>query len=177
MFSVVNLGRMRPRHWCHVEDRCTALKATVFSREHRNGTHQVEAAGKEAMAIPREPMDFSTARFKFIRRRTPQRPHCFSAFARDGVTHYRYDFDRDGADEWVLENAGLRLIVSPESAGKLSRWLTSLREQSFNKRGIAAGFFFSCRKSVGPASTGLMAAMDYSTVPTRPSGNPKNDPP
>ena len=40
----------------------------------------------------------------------PQRP--------GGTSHYRYDFDRDGADEWVLENAGLRLIVSPESGGQ-----------------------------------------------------------
>jgi hypothetical protein len=35
-----------------------------------------------------------------------------------GSTNYRFDFDRDGADEWVLENAGLRLIVSPESGGR-----------------------------------------------------------
>ena len=33
--------------------------------------------------------------------------------------HYRYDFDRDGADEWVLENAGFRLIASPESGGQV----------------------------------------------------------
>lgn len=32
--------------------------------------------------------------------------------------HYRFDFDRDGADEWVLENDRLRLIVSPESGGR-----------------------------------------------------------
>ncbi|HEV2207005.1 MAG TPA: beta-galactosidase [Candidatus Acidoferrales bacterium] len=32
--------------------------------------------------------------------------------------HYRFDFDRDGADEWVLENDALRLIVSPESGGR-----------------------------------------------------------
>ena len=39
--------------------------------------------------------------------------------ARPGSTsHYRYDFDRDGADEWVLENDKLRLIVSPESGGR-----------------------------------------------------------
>ena len=35
-----------------------------------------------------------------------------------GTSHYRFDFDRDGADEWVLENASLRLIVSPESGGR-----------------------------------------------------------
>jgi hypothetical protein len=35
-----------------------------------------------------------------------------------GEYHYRYDFDRDGADEWVLENSRLRLIVSPESGGR-----------------------------------------------------------
>lgn len=32
--------------------------------------------------------------------------------------HYQYDFDRDGANEWVLENDALRLIVSPESGGR-----------------------------------------------------------
>lgn len=32
--------------------------------------------------------------------------------------HYRFDFDRDGADEWLLENDRLRLIVSPESGGR-----------------------------------------------------------
>jgi hypothetical protein len=31
---------------------------------------------------------------------------------------YRFDFDRDGSDEWVLENDRLRLIVSPESGGR-----------------------------------------------------------
>jgi Glycosyl hydrolases family 35 len=36
----------------------------------------------------------------------------------EGATAYRYDFDRDGADEWVLENSTLRLIVSPESGGQ-----------------------------------------------------------
>jgi hypothetical protein len=36
----------------------------------------------------------------------------------DGVYHYRYDFDRDGADEWILENSNLRLIVSPDSGGR-----------------------------------------------------------
>src|SRR5215472_9053022 len=35
-----------------------------------------------------------------------------------GTNHYRFDFDRDGADEWVLENSQLRLIVSPESGGR-----------------------------------------------------------
>jgi hypothetical protein len=34
------------------------------------------------------------------------------------TSRYRYDFDRDGRDEWVLENDTLRLIVSPESGGR-----------------------------------------------------------
>jgi hypothetical protein len=34
------------------------------------------------------------------------------------VSHYQFDFDRDGANEWVLENSALRLIVSPESGGR-----------------------------------------------------------
>jgi len=36
----------------------------------------------------------------------------------DHAIKYRFDFDRDGADEWVLENEKLRLIVSPEAGGQ-----------------------------------------------------------
>jgi hypothetical protein len=35
-----------------------------------------------------------------------------------GNAHYQYDFDRDGASEWVLESPRLRLIVSPADAGR-----------------------------------------------------------
>jgi hypothetical protein len=34
------------------------------------------------------------------------------------TTAYRYDLDGDGAKEWMIENTGLRLIVSPESGGR-----------------------------------------------------------
>jgi Glycosyl hydrolases family 35 len=34
------------------------------------------------------------------------------------TTAYRYDLDGDDAKEWMLENTGLRLIVSPESGGR-----------------------------------------------------------
>jgi hypothetical protein len=36
----------------------------------------------------------------------------------NATTAYRYDFDDDGALEWVLENASLRLIMSPASGGR-----------------------------------------------------------
>lgn len=36
----------------------------------------------------------------------------------DHAIKYLFDFDRDGADEWVLENEELRLIVSPEAGGQ-----------------------------------------------------------
>lgn len=45
-------------------------------------------------------------------------PVTFVPLRAQGVTAYRYDFDRDGAPEWVLENVALRLIVSPESGGR-----------------------------------------------------------
>ncbi len=32
--------------------------------------------------------------------------------------HYQFDFDRDGAKEWVLENSRLRVIVSPAEGGR-----------------------------------------------------------
>jgi hypothetical protein len=45
-------------------------------------------------------------------------PVAFLQPKESGTSHYRFDFDRDGADEWVLENTRLRLIVSPESGGR-----------------------------------------------------------
>lgn len=45
-------------------------------------------------------------------------PVTFLKLRDTGTTKYRYDFDRDGADEWVLENASLRLILSPEAGGQ-----------------------------------------------------------
>lgn len=38
---------------------------------------------------------------------------------KEGTTAYQLDFDRDAASEWVLENTGLRLIVSPEARAHL----------------------------------------------------------
>jgi hypothetical protein len=45
-------------------------------------------------------------------------PLRFVRISAKGTTAYRYDFDRDGADEWVLEDAHLRAIVSPEAGGR-----------------------------------------------------------
>lgn len=42
----------------------------------------------------------------------------FVSIPKDGAVVYQFDFDRDGTREWVLENKGLRLIVSPESGGR-----------------------------------------------------------
>lgn len=46
-------------------------------------------------------------------------PVAYLKIPEGGESHYRFDFDRDGLDEWVLENSGLRLVVSPESGGGL----------------------------------------------------------
>ncbi len=45
-------------------------------------------------------------------------PIFFAVVGESGVTSYQFDFDRDSALEWVLENAALRLIVSPEDGGR-----------------------------------------------------------
>jgi len=43
----------------------------------------------------------------------------FAPIPDEGAAHYQFDFDRDGAAEWVLENTGVRLIVSPALGGRL----------------------------------------------------------
>ncbi|MBI3405049.1 MAG: hypothetical protein HY046_06285, partial [Acidobacteria bacterium] len=45
-------------------------------------------------------------------------PMFFVPLAEDVTSNYEYDFDRDGANEWVLETSALRAIVSPESGGR-----------------------------------------------------------
>jgi hypothetical protein len=45
-------------------------------------------------------------------------PILFALVRPGAVSRYQFDFDRDGAMEWVLENSALRLIVSPESGGR-----------------------------------------------------------
>jgi len=45
-------------------------------------------------------------------------PILFALVGEKKVAGYQYDFDRDAAPEWILENSGLRLIVSPESGGR-----------------------------------------------------------
>jgi hypothetical protein len=45
-------------------------------------------------------------------------PVAFLLHSPGTTSSYRFDFDRDGRDEWVLENDKLRLIVSPESGGR-----------------------------------------------------------
>lgn len=37
---------------------------------------------------------------------------------KDKTIHYQYDFDRDGAPEWVLESERLQLIISPADGGR-----------------------------------------------------------
>jgi len=46
-------------------------------------------------------------------------PISFLTLREGGVTPYRFDFDGDGSDEWVLENSRLRLIASPKNGGRI----------------------------------------------------------
>jgi hypothetical protein len=122
MFSIVNLG----------PNASHDIGVTVEGPLHGTESYrlppqsaQVEfiklkPVGKEALAIPPGTDGFLHGTIQ-IHSKTDHRsvPVVFLPLRQDGVTHYRYDFDRDGADEWVLENSGLRLIVSPESGGQI----------------------------------------------------------
>jgi hypothetical protein len=81
---------------------------------------RTKPSGKDAAPLTPGPDGFLHATIH-IRSKNDQRdlPVLFLPLQQKGVTHYRYDFDRDGADEWVLENSALRMIVSPESGGQI----------------------------------------------------------
>lgn len=46
-------------------------------------------------------------------------PVAFVAVSEKGVVPYQFDFDRDGAPEWTLEDDHLRVIASPENGGRI----------------------------------------------------------
>jgi hypothetical protein len=79
----------------------------------------LKPSGADAMALPPDADGLLHGTIK-VRSWHDQRniPIAFLQLPRDGISQYRFDFDRDGADEWVLESSHLRLIVSPESGGR-----------------------------------------------------------
>ena len=79
----------------------------------------LKPAQSELMALPASADGFLHGGIEMkMGRERRTLPVAFLQPREDGMYHYRYDFDRDGADEWVLENSNLRLIISPESGGR-----------------------------------------------------------
>lgn len=63
-----------------------------------------------------------------------------------GQSHYyQFDFDRDGANEWVLENDSLRLVVSPESGGRALSFVDKSGDEDLisSVGGLRDGFSYS----------------------------------
>jgi hypothetical protein len=74
-----------------------------------------------------------------------------------GNAHYQYDFDRDGAPEWVLESNRLRVIVSPADGGRT----LALVDKSTNDNLITLGgalHDFLVPEAASPAASGDFAA-------------------
>ncbi len=71
----------------------------------------------------------------------------------EGRARYRFDFDRDGADEWVMENAGLRLIASPAAGGRVVAVVDKLTGLSLTTgAGILLDLLGQPDAKVGPPS-------------------------
>jgi hypothetical protein len=80
---------------------------------------ELKPAAKEMMALKPDEDGFIHGTIELhVKNERRKMPIVFLQPPTSGTLHYRCDFDRDGADEWVLENADLRLIVSPESGGQ-----------------------------------------------------------
>ena len=67
-----------------------------------------------------------------------QTPVYFVVVPEKRTVGYRFDFDRDANPEWVLENAGLRLIFSPEEGG---RAIALVDKASDSNLATTIGFF------------------------------------
>src|SRR5467141_2891402 len=88
----------------------------LFSRLRFQATHNITTA--EAAAIPGTDGLLQGLLTLRSGRERGAIPILFVTAKEAGTTHYQYDFDRDGAPEWVLESDRLRLIVSPADGGR-----------------------------------------------------------
>ncbi len=79
----------------------------------------LKPSGADAISLPSDADGLLHGAIK-LRSGRAQRsmPVDFLQLPEGAISHYRFDFDRDGADEWTLESGDLRLIVSPESGGR-----------------------------------------------------------
>lgn len=88
----------------------------AFTRLHFQPTH--DPGSGEASASPASDGLFHAMLAIHSGRDHENMPILFVPASDTGNTHYQYDFDRDGAPEWVLESARLRMIVSPADGGR-----------------------------------------------------------
>jgi len=92
---------------------------TIPQEQSSIGKVTLKPSGADAMALTPDADGLLHGDVK-IRSGRDQRtiPIAFLQLPKGGIRNYRFDFDRDGADEWVLESDRLRLIVSPESGAR-----------------------------------------------------------
>jgi hypothetical protein len=77
-----------------------------------------------------------------------------------GNTHYQYDFDRDGAPEWVLESNRLRMIVSPADGGRALAFVNKSTNDDLIALGGALHDFLVPAAS---APAGMLATGDFAS--------------
>jgi Glycosyl hydrolases family 35 len=92
---------------------------TVPEEQSSIGKVNLKPSGADAMALAPEADGLLHGNVKIHSGRDQRTiPIAFLQLPNGGIRNYRFDFDRDGADEWVLESDRLRLIVSPESGAR-----------------------------------------------------------
>jgi hypothetical protein len=87
-------------------------------------------------------------------------PVFFVPLGGNGVAHYKYDFERDGEDEWVLESPQLRLVVSPENGSRA----VALVDKFTNEDVITLDGAFEDRLIVDQAASAATTADGASSV-------------
>lgn len=92
---------------------------TIPEEQSSIGKVNLRPSGADAMALAPEADGLLHGEVN-IRSGHDQRtiPIAFLQLPKGGIRNYRFDFDRDGTDEWVLESDRLRLIVSPDAGAR-----------------------------------------------------------
>lgn len=88
-------------------------------------------------------------------------PVVFAVVGEDVPAQYRFDFDRDGAEEWALENERLRLIVSPEAGGRIVALVDKATGTNLT---TTAGMLRDLFPGSGPATNGSPAGSPGNAV-------------
>jgi len=142
----------------------------LFSRLRFQATHNITTA--DAAAIPGTDGLLQGLLTLRSGRERGAIPVLFLTAKEGGITHYQYDFDRDGAPEWVLRVIACALLSHRRMEAALWHSWTN-QQTTTSSRQAAPCMTFWFRRRLFP-QTSPRWEISHPTAPTVPRGSKKN---